>query len=695
MPSTYTPNLNLELIENGEQDGTWGETTNANLEQIDAAIAAKQDQGDKGDKGDQGDQGAQGITGEQGIPGSAGTNGSDGSDGTNGTAGEPGEKGDPGIAGETGASGPNGAKGDDGEQGAAGTNGTDGIDGDQGIQGNQGETGASGPNGDKGDTGDQGIQGPAGPTEVSADADNTAVIGTDNKIFVPTPQSGGSDDTALAFAKGAGLAVEQGLLAAAGQPAMTVLAVAATTDGKVQGVSLGAGNTVEVFATGADYNANNVLYREFMALGEPICFTGLSAGAIITSSAGFYGVGNQVQGAYGSPMPLMSLGLAWTSTFVYCFRNSQDIPATGGANTGQIIICCGALPSSVSLKRRANGVIGVVEGQENIPLEPFELVYLYTNGNSEYILEATNPVMGAVQALMGADPLGAGANPETGDPIARFYDARLIMPLTNDGITWPRSGYVSAPYADTVTNYFIRDDAKRGSFVTSPGQPTKFDAATGANDTDYEPNGATRVKAVGLISAYSGADTAGLEASPMMPTSGMSQVVAVAFHVTQQGDGGNSGVAISSPYEGTAKVMQWNPLTSAVELAYTVPLNRGAGFVTATPEDQNVPSAGMVAQEPTLAADPSVIQIVGTLNPGFVLADVPITVVIQNGDRAFTTDIRSQNGTTSPIITCNDDETLMLGHTPPQQKAEIVVGTDDFLYKRIVAGPGPSGWELA
>tara|TARA_R110002167_G_scaffold249944_3_gene456101 strand:- start:16 stop:1182 length:1167 start_codon:yes stop_codon:yes gene_type:complete len=388
----------------------------------------------------------------------------------------------------------------------------------------------------------------------------------------------------------------------------------------------------------------------------------------------------------------MSLGLAWTSTFVYCFRQS------GVGVGGEIIIICGALPSSVSLKRKQNGVVSAVEGQENIPLEPFELLYLTTNGNAEFILEATNPVMGAVQADMGADPLGTGANPDTPDPTERFYDARLIMPLTNDGITWPRSGYVSAPYANTVTNYFIRDDLKRGSFTTSPGIPTDFDGETGANDSDYEPNGATRVKAVGLISAYSGADSAGFEATPLMPTAAMSQVVAVAFHVTQNGDGGNSGVAISSPYQGTAKVMQWNPLTAKAELAYTVPLNRGVngqGIAINTPEDQNVPSAGMVAQEPTLAADPSVIQIVGTLNPGYVIADVPITVVIQNGDAAFTTDIRSQNGTTSPIITVDDDEALMLGHTPPQQKAEIVVGTDDFLYKRVVAGPGPSGWELA
>ena len=31
MSSTYSPNLRLELIANGEQSGTWGNTTNTNL----------------------------------------------------------------------------------------------------------------------------------------------------------------------------------------------------------------------------------------------------------------------------------------------------------------------------------------------------------------------------------------------------------------------------------------------------------------------------------------------------------------------------------------------------------------------------------------------------------------------------------------------------------------------------------------
>lgn len=262
------------------------------------------------------------------------------------------------------------------------------------------------------------------------------------------------------------------------------------------------------------------------------------------------------------------------------------------------------------------------------------------------------------------------------------------MPLTSDGITWPRSGNVSAPFDNTLVNYYVRDGAT-GNFTVSPGSPVDFDATTGAVDSDYEPNGATRVRAVGLISAYSGADSAGLEASPLMPVSAMSQVVAQPFVIRDQGDGGNSSVAITSPYVGKAGVFAWNSTTGVAELAYTVQLTRGAdgaGITLTSPDDQNIPCSGLIANEPTLDADPSVVQLVGTLNPGYVIADVPISVVAQNGDvgGASTVEVRSQNGTTTTVISCDDDETLMLGWTPPQLKAEIVTDTVGLLRKRIV-----------
>ena len=150
-----------------------------------------------------------------------------------------------------------------------------------------------------------------------------------------------------AIAAGSTLGLEQGLLAAAGQPALTVLAVGYTTSGKVQGVSLGADNVIEVYADGDDYNSGTVLYREFMNLGEPICFTGLSNGAIITSTQGFYGFSEQVDGSNESPMPLLSYGLSFKETFVFAFRDSND----DGSNRGFIRVVNGPLASKVSLTR--------------------------------------------------------------------------------------------------------------------------------------------------------------------------------------------------------------------------------------------------------------------------------------------------------------------------------------------------------
>jgi len=474
----------------------------------------------------------------------------------------------------------------------------------------------------------------------------------------------------LPLAKGGALNLQQSLLAADGQPAKNILAVAATSSGKVQGCSLGNGNVVEVYADGADYNSNTVLYREFMQAGEPICFTGLSAGAIITSTQGFYGVSEQVVGSQESPMPLMSLGLAFTDTFCYAFRNSNG----SGNDIGQIYIVCGPLPAEVTLTRNGS----VVNSQENIALEPFEIVTLLTDANAEFRIQSTSPVMGAIQARMGP----GGQN--------RFYDARLVMPTTNDGITYPRSGFVSAPYNNTAVDYYVRDGAS-GDFTASPNSPANFATETGADDSDYEPAGATRVLAKGLISAYSGADSAGLEASPLMPTAAMSQVVAQPFHIDDSGDGGNSGVAIASPYTGTARVYEWNSTTGVADLAYTVALNKGvngAGITLTTLDDQNFPASGIIANEAGLAADSSYVELVGDLGAGYIVADVPITVVVQNANPSLVPSIRSQNGTTTTSIISDDDETLTLGWTPPNIKAEITTDVDGYLRRREIDASG-------
>lgn len=521
--------------------------------------------------------------------------------------------------------------------------------------------------------------------EVRSNVPTTDVSGNDVLTTKDYVDSLAAPGVVGAAAAGSTLGLEQGLLARAGQPGLTVLAVGfVTADGKVQGISLGDGNVVEVYATGADFSAGNVLHREFMSLGEPICFTGLSNGAIIQASQGFYGFSEQFDANDVSPMPLLSYGLSFKSTFFFAFRNSDSYDPNGtSSNQGWVHVVNGPLASTVKL---TNGSGVTVEGQENIELQPWEYKRFYTNANSEYILDSTNPIMACHNANMDSNPIG------------RFYDSRLIMPLTNDGITWPRSGFLSAPFNNTDVKFYVRDGASgtinstAGTGV-SPGSPVDFDApagvGTGANDSDYEPNGATRVLATGLISGYSGADSAGLEASPLMPTSAMSQVVAQPLFIKDNGDGGNSGVAISSPYKGTAKIYEWDDVAKELVHVVDVPLDR-TGVTVNSKEDQKHPTAGLYANETVSGA----VTLNGDLKPGVVIADVPITVVVQNGDLAHKPIVRSQGGTTTESLRSNDDETLSLGVTPAILKAEITEGADNVLYRREISG-GTETWVVA
>ncbi|MEL6170490.1 MAG: hypothetical protein AAFR02_00555 [Pseudomonadota bacterium] len=506
-----------------------------------------------------------------------------------------------------------------------------------------------------------------------------------NTVRSEIGSGGGLGTSAVqAVAAGSTLGLQQLLLAQAGQPGLTVLAVGFTNTGKVMGISLGAGNVVEVYANGTDFNAGAVLYREFMNFGEPIVFTGLANGAIITSSQGFYGYSEQVIGSQESPMPLLSYGLSFDFTFFVGFRNSSSL--TGTNNQGTIRVVNGPLDNTIKLTF-GNG--SVVNGQENIALGPWEFRSLQTNGNVEYILEGTNPMMACVHAYTNV----------AGDGGSRFYDSRLIMPLTNDGITWPRSGFISAPFNNTQVDFYVRDGAEgrinstAGTGV-SPGSPVDFDAnigvGTGASDQDYEPDGATRVRAIGLVSAYSGADSSGLEASPLMPTSAMSQVIAQPFIVQDNGDGGNSGIAIASPFEGTARIYEYNSVTGGLDLAYTVPLTRN-GVTIGNQDDQNHPSAGMVANETVNGA----VELVGSINPGLIIADVPITVVAQAGTVDTTTTFRSQNGTTATNPAHEDDETLLLGITPSSIAAEVREDASGILRRRVIDALGAETWTLA
>jgi hypothetical protein len=194
--------------------------------------------GQDGAQGPAGPAGAQGQQGPQGDTGAQGAAGADGGVGPAGPVGAQGPQGPQGVQGAQGAAGtgitmkgsvatqsalpasgntqgdaylvsaddslwiwngsqwisggsiqgPPGAQGPAGPQGGVGAQGAVGPQGTTGAQGPKGDTGAAGTQGVQGPAGaagSQGVQGPPGPTAVSADAGNTATLGTDHLVFVP------------------------------------------------------------------------------------------------------------------------------------------------------------------------------------------------------------------------------------------------------------------------------------------------------------------------------------------------------------------------------------------------------------------------------------------------------------------------------------------------------------------------------
>lgn len=112
--------------------------------------------------------------------------GGSGGTGTAGPTGPAGATGTPGATGATGPAstvpGPTGPAGPQGATGPAGSGGTGTA-----ATGPTGATGAAGATGPSGPAGATGATGASGPSAVSADANNTAVLGTDSLIYVPAP----------------------------------------------------------------------------------------------------------------------------------------------------------------------------------------------------------------------------------------------------------------------------------------------------------------------------------------------------------------------------------------------------------------------------------------------------------------------------------------------------------------------------
>jgi hypothetical protein len=266
------------------------------------------------------------------------------------------------------------------------------------------------------------------------------------------------DDPTTA-AKGFANLVSAQFLAEMGQPARTTQILMATTTGYAKWGSASNGNNVEVYASGADFLAGNLLQRYSMKLGEVLSLGGLSNGAVFVSTAGINGVGmnsatvpTSTSGGDSGVMPFGIEAFADKEFFFFAFRHSQgNFPGIG-----IVYIASGAVSSTVSL---LDGIGQPIDGP--VQLSPFSLAELKTAGNQEYRISSTEPVFASVGARIADNPGGA------------YYDLRLVPPLTFDMLGHTRNCRISARYPNTVIKIYMRDGVL-GRYTISPGSPVSI-----------------------------------------------------------------------------------------------------------------------------------------------------------------------------------------------------------------------------
>ncbi|MEM7524311.1 MAG: hypothetical protein AAF360_11230 [Pseudomonadota bacterium] len=286
-------------------------------------------------------------------------------------------------------------------------------------------------------------------------------------------------------------------------------------------------------------------------------------------------------------------------------------------------------------------------------LAAFETATFTTPTNGEYYLLATQPVVMTT------------TNSNTAQ------DQRSLPPLSTSGQlightpgAGSGNGYISALYANTNVTIRARD-GQVGVGVLSPGSPLSLTAAgfNASADQDYAPDGFLLITADGPIAGFVGADSSGTNATSFYPVEVCSQVLGIPIEISDI-NSGNAGIAVGSPYEGTARIY-----TPAGALQYTISLTRGASLNpgAATVADQLFPAAGRL--------NTSDAGFTSTIAAGsIIIADVPIYPVANF----------ESNGTPS----ASSDETTLIGITPNRYRTQLREDSSGLLWRASIDASG-------
>lgn len=407
--------------------------------------------------------------------------------------------------------------------------------------------------------------------------------------------------------------------AEAGDPAKTDMVMfSATPSGSGPTVSIGSNGPNNIISKKEPSDAA-FSFVQTMDAGEVANLT-YPIGTILRSSKGTYGFSGPL------PTPLGPQSFALTQSQFYV--------------SGTATLTAVSMGTEVTVTLFAANQSTILSGPTIVAA--YQTSSFSCPSTGEYFVSSSGPICASVNE--------AGSN------------IRNLVPMSTELITFNTGCLVSALEATTSVTWYRRNGTT-GTISVSPGTAVALGAG---NTTALGNNGCVLVKADKPVSTWTTTDSIGTQALSGFPVSQLAQKFCNPSFIDSTANYAQSGVSISSPYEGTATVYD-----NTGTVLDTFDYSRTNPVVTAA--DQEYPAAGRWRPEevsPTTTWDGGYIE---TTTPAICIMNFSGDTVVWN---------------------TNGEEIHILGTTPEEIKADIKKDGNGIWRRRDVSNTGVVTWNI-
>lgn len=460
----------------------------------------------------------------------------------------------------------------------------------------------------------------------------------------PRSAAGVTEAQVVSIAEGLDTIARDAATALQGSPGATTTFISATPNTSFDTVVVSLADNNNVFVNGVFVGAFN--------LGQVYAYTS-SQGDVITSTFGHTGA-YAIAGGNERTVEFASAANAGRQFFWFAFRSTPHRHFIQALALSSRVLVYGPNPNV-----NADGTSPDTAIQD-VTLAPFGVLEFTTPTNGEYYCLATQPVVVTTTTADGAQ------------------DQRTLAPLSNLLFGYVRGTTggdtrVSALFSNTTITVYTNDGTIATGTV-SPGSPLSLHGIDGSpinlpTVAAYGTGGSLIVRADGPIAGFSGADSAGTNATTFPPLGSASQLVGMPYQCLNANTN-NVGVSFCSQFEGTVEIFQ----NDGTLLATRTLSRRGTlSSPAASTADQLHPADSDYKSNDG--------DFTTNMNRGaYVRANVPINVV---------PNFEEGNNTAA-----DDDETNVYGITPDNIRAEIREDANGLLRRRTISSTGVETWEL-